>query len=98
MTDPLRSLAYVNHGRWVADCAVCPSALAVKPGQTTFACQDQLCGAASELVWPADVAGIDALLAERPNPANRNWHPWESAADLLAENIEHGVTRVEGLT
>lgn len=115
MTEPLRSFAYVNHGRWVADCAVCPSALLVKPlagevwtdgpkaGQRwskadPFVCLDVLCGATSEIVWPDDLAPVEALLRERPNPANRNWHPWETPADLLAENVEHGVTPVKGLT
>ena len=115
-TESLRSFAYVNHGRWVADCAVCPSALLVKPlvgdvwpqgdpkaGQRwskadPFVCQDVLCGAVSELVWPDELGPVEALLRERPQPSNRNWHPGETAGDLLAENIEHGVTPVKGLT
>lgn len=95
-TTGLRSLAYVNHGRWVADCAVCPSALELTPGQVTFVCLDRLCGETSAVVWPAEVALIESLLAERP-ARNRNWHPWETAEQLLAENIEHGVTPVKGL-
>ena len=102
MTEPLRVLAFVNWGRWVADCAVCPSAMALQPGQTRFVCGDQLCGAEAEIDWPAseqlDVATVDQLLGARPNPRNRNWHPWETAADLLVENIEHGVMPVKGLT
>ncbi len=94
--EPLRSLAFVNYGRWVADCAVCPSALELTRGQVAFRCLDALCGAESVVVWPDDTAVIDELLAGRP-PQNRNWHPWETPGDLLAENIEHGVTLVKGL-
>jgi hypothetical protein len=97
MSEPLRSLAYVNHARWVADCAGCPSAQVLDPGQTRFQCVHANCLAESVVVWPEDPQTIDALLAGRP-PQNRNWHPWETTADLLVENIEHGVTPVKGLT
>lgn len=99
--DPATGLpyvwAYANWGRWVADCAACPSAMQLERGQTSFVCGDELCRQPAVVIWPEQPGVIEQLLRERSNPANRNWHPWETAADLVAENVEHGVTPVEGL-
>ena len=66
------SYAYVNFGRWVADCAVCPSALEVKPGQAVFACLDNLCRETSELVWPAVTVLGDEDLAGSTSVTRRS--------------------------
>ena len=85
MTTP----AYVNHGRWVADCEACRSALRVSPGDE-FTCLE--CGHHdADVFWPDDWADIDAVLALRPSILNRNWLPGETLDDLRAENLEHGL-------
>lgn len=90
-----RAFAYVNHGRWVADCPFgCGGAeLAL---DDRFICRECLNAQASHrpipLVWPApeDVSAIGAALGVRP-PANRNWALNESIGALLVENVEHGL-------
>ena len=88
--------ARVNHGRWIVDCPACPSAQIVQPGDTSFVCLslDPLCPAYGEVVeiaWPPVWRAIEAILAHRPNKVNRNWYPWETLADLRAENLAHGL-------
>lgn len=78
--------AYVNHDRWVADCA-CNGAELVTPGHKML-CGS--CGAESEVVFPDAPAEIEALLEKRPT-LNRNWKPGETVDDLQAQNIEHGI-------
>lgn len=82
--------AYVNHGRWVADC-VCNGAELVQRG-TRFLCGS--CGLESPVVWPDDADDVDRVLEPRP-PRNQNWRPGETVGQLTAENIEHGVGRVD---
>lgn len=96
----------VNWGRWIADCPSCPSAVAVdehhqtRLGATAVddgtpvwveGCWD--CGATTTLIWPAApmVAGIERLLAMRPDPNTRNWTPGETLHDLVRENALHGL-------
>ncbi len=84
--------AYVNHGRWVADCE-CAGAELVRDGDDFF-CRS--CGNAEAegeprpIEWPASRAEIEAVLALRPG-LNRNWRPGETVAGLLRENEEHGL-------
>jgi hypothetical protein len=56
------------------------------------------CGGAWPAKWPsADMRhGVEQLLADRPDVRNRNWLPHESLADLLWENLEHGVLPAGG--
>lgn len=72
----MNALAYVNWGRWVADCPVdgCASACAVTPGQAAIVCSNNH---TSPLQWPppATVIAIGAALDKRPDPATRNWYP-----------------------
>jgi hypothetical protein len=97
----LQARAYVNHGRWVADCPVdCGAALKLDNGQTSFACPE--CMTISSIDWPANVAGIWEALLERRNPKTRNWYPpdhplaikgglphGQTVKDLEAETEEH---------
>lgn len=67
-------MAYVNHGRWIADCPIdCGGAQELDNGQTMFACKE--CYQMSEVEWPKDPGGIWEALAKRVNPKNRNWYP-----------------------
>jgi len=63
--------AYVNFGRWVADCA-CASAEELKPRQQLFHCSG--CKQLAEIAWPPDADEIGDALSTRPL-ANRNWSP-----------------------
>lgn len=83
--------ARVNWGRWIADCTMCRSALALDPGLPGFVCWD--CGAHVEVIWPAAhvQAGVERILSLRPDPMTRNWSQPESLHDLWAENLEHGI-------
>jgi hypothetical protein len=82
--------AYVNWGRWVADCPVrCGGALSLSSGQATFACPE--CRSLSQIDWPANVDEIWAALQERPAPKFQNWFP--SGHELaLRANCPDGQT------
>lgn len=80
--------AYVSEGRWVADCDECNGA--------EFVTEDQVmvcgtCGAVSDVVWPEDVAGIEAVLGKRKHLRTQNFIPGETVDMLKAENKRHGV-------
>lgn len=86
-------LAYVNHGRVVADCPFCRSAQIVDPDDPRFYCYD--CGNAAveglylPVGFPEDLGEIERALGARPSPANRNWLPGETVERLRAENDVH---------
>ncbi len=90
--------AYINHGRWVADCGNphCHNARALAYGES-FLCVDELagdaCGFAFDVAWPPleEAERICAVLAYRPDRATRNWLPDETVTMLLIENMAHGI-------
>ncbi|MFJ6348673.1 hypothetical protein ACIQKB_04250 [Streptomyces sp. NPDC092046] len=62
--------AAINHNRWVADCT-CGSAQVVSPADQRMACTE--CGRGWVLlVFPADVAAVEAALVD-DEPHLRNW-------------------------
>lgn len=70
--------AYVNHGRWVADCPrpYCGNALKLTPNQAVFECSGSSgCGMVASINWPPDAQAIWDALMQRPVPATRNWIP-----------------------
>jgi len=81
--------AEINHGRWVAHCP-CNGAELVAPGEEML-CGS--CGARHQPKFPGaqTMTRIEAVLDQRP-PYNQNWDPSETADELLAQNIEHGIT------
>jgi hypothetical protein len=100
-----RARAYVNHGRWIADCTRphCANAEALQPKQTAFHCSN--CLQVAEVDWPSCAEEITAALALRPVPQTRNWFPaghelalrsgcphGQSVAELEAESREHEVS------
>jgi hypothetical protein len=86
----LQARAYVNHGRWVADCPVdCGAALRLDWGEVNFYCPE--CMTISTVDWPVNVSGIWDALAKRRNPKTRNWYPPEHPVALKG-NIPHGQT------
>lgn len=88
--------AYVNHGRWVADC-LCKSGIAVTPNRLRATCLE--CGRDYAVMFPAegDRLAIEGSLLERPRPENRNWLPSEKPADLEAENRIYLEAEKDGL-
>jgi hypothetical protein len=96
-----RATAYVSWGLWVADCPR-PDCLGAEHfghapitgtvgGLTGVGFRCSRCGLVCASEWPANAVDIEWMLAQRPEPATRNWHPLETLDDLLAENIEHGL-------
>ena len=62
--------ARINQNRWIADC-LCGSAQVVSPADPRYACTE--CGWGwCTLVFPADVAAVEAALAPL-KPYLRNW-------------------------
>lgn len=89
---PFGDYVRANWGRWLIDCSsrYCTSAMQVYPGQVLVTCLD--CGTTmGPLIWPADPAGVEALLSMRPDEKTRNWLPGETLQDLLMENVAHGI-------
>lgn len=99
----VRARAYMNMGRWIADCPRphCTNAESVSVRQVTFHCSNCLMVAGIE--WPSDVAEITDVLERRPVPQTRNWFPaghelalragcphGQSPSDLEAESREYG--------
>ncbi len=87
--------AYVNHGRWIADCCrdYCNNAYALERNQLTFFCNPEFqgCGMEAAIIWPLNVEEITAALSARPVPATRNWFP--SGHELaLRSGCAHGQT------
>lgn len=85
--------AYVNHGRWIADCpADCGSARQLQPGEHMYQCGE--CLLVCTVDWPDDADDIWEALMERPIPKFRNWFPHQHDLALRA-NLPHGQTPAE---
>lgn len=92
-------MAYINHGRWVADCPGCPSGSGAEnvtlddPVFMCLSCGNSLVGGKLRpVIFPDEEARvkIEQALAQRPLP-NRNWFPDESREKLLLENHSIGI-------
>lgn len=93
--------AYVNHGRWVAECPVdCGGAVSLEPNQPLMHCTE--CKNIAPVQWPSEAQEIWDALSERPIPRTRNWFPkghtlalrahcpsGETAAELQFETKAH---------
>ena len=78
--------AYVNHGRWVADCPIPFCGQAWLADRIPVECEN--CGQPpGPIEWPTEQERIESLLAVRPVPQTRNWLPGETVDDLIAENV-----------
>lgn len=97
-TNAAPALAYVNHGRWVADCPTdfCGGAVPLLPGHPFLCgnCLNAECGFRYRLVeWPAERGHIEEILSERLLPETANWRPGEPTERLKAENAAHDAGR-----
>lgn len=73
----MKAVAYLNWGRWVADCPnpACTNAMQVEPGQAQFECTRPAgCGTTAPLAWPDDPAAVEAEVADLPE-SQRHWKP-----------------------
>ncbi len=107
MSDPLVAVAYLACDVWVAHCPrpYCRGAehhgvqdSGIGPvvgglGATQYVCIQGRCKGVYPARWPDPEmrAGIERLLALRPDWATRSWLPHETLADLMLENAEHGI-------
>lgn len=80
-------LAYINHGRWVADCVCNGSELIDGP---VMVCGS--CGMETPVKYPGPKTRkrIEDALSVR-NQRLQNWHPDETIDELIAQNIDHGI-------
>jgi hypothetical protein len=99
--SPSNAAAYLNWGRWVADCPDgCNSAERFDPGQDAFVCSN--CGCVAPVAWPDNPAGIWSVLGLRILERHRNWYPaghpvavaagiphGQTVTDLMAETLAH---------
>ena len=89
------AIAYVNHGRWVADCPTpaCHSAMAITPG-IPFLCGGCLNAEVGyhyrPVEWPHDKGEREEILSARPLPESANARPEETAESLRRENALNG--------
>lgn len=90
---PPAVVAYVNYGKWVADCPDCRGAELVDPEEPIFFCLGCFNREAENrfrrvIFPPAKFRNeIENALLDRPALENRNWYPSESVAELIAENV-----------
>lgn len=87
--DPL--IVWGNHGRWVVECPTGDGGAQFASRQDNrFMCIECLNVAVGGLwipvVWPDDVADLEAVLDARPVEENRNWVAGQTVDDLLAED------------
>lgn len=70
--------AYVNWGRWVAECPrpYCGNATELQANQPVFQCIGQDgCGMVASIEWPDNAQEIWDALLKRPVKRTRNWIP-----------------------
>jgi len=84
----VRTQAYVNWGRLIADCgdSNCTDAVELKPGQQVAICE---LGHLSPVDWDDQLPAVMAVLAERAEERRRNWFP-RGHPLAVATGQEHG--------
>jgi hypothetical protein len=88
------AIAYVNHGRWLADCPFnCGGARMVQPNVDfwcVFCGNAEAGGQGVPVDWPSDAVQVDDVLRYRALERYRNWIPGETIAVLRKENQDNG--------
>ena len=93
------AVGFVNHGAWLARCPQpdCHGAEYVDDRRASFFCCECRNAATGGVQIPLTMpsasarAGIESALLGRPDTKNRNWLVGESTANLVAENVAHGI-------
>jgi len=83
--------AYVNEGRWVADCPHCFAGISIHPEWDFAACLE-CCRTYRSVTLPVTWPDIEAVLDVRP-VRYQHWQTRESVEDLERENVEAGLPR-----
>src|ERR1039458_2633890 len=95
VSNKATAFARVCHGVWIVDCPWCKSAQKASRVDHRFFCveceNNAVKNAWIPVTWPEEWQVIEMLLGSRPIPANQNWFPYETLADLQAENEKYGV-------
>tara|TARA_Y100000310_G_scaffold134170_1_gene133177 strand:- start:289 stop:618 length:330 start_codon:yes stop_codon:yes gene_type:complete len=95
--------AYVNHGRWIAECpSGCGHALVVSEAEPVYICLSPTTMCPDPKVWhqvkfPWAKKIIERELLKRPARAplfatTRNWNRGETVRQLQAENRAQGIS------
>lgn len=91
--------AIVNDSRWVAVCPTCGGAELVATSDPRFFCCNcrnaAVGGQWRTVVFPKNIAAIEAALLERTSPLTRQWSPSETVGDLKRET--QAMTKILGL-
>lgn len=103
VADGEEVVAYVNHGRWVADCpsAACTGAELVDPEDPRFYCLScynaPFGGRWLRVRFPPERQrrAIERALLERPRARNRNWLPGETVELLEEEHRRYRAAEEE---
>lgn len=95
-TSAPAAVARIDHSRLIADCPDCGGAEFVwRDGPHLMMCQScwnmTIGGMWRRVALSPLLPEVEAILAARPLPQNRNWTPGETVEALRAENAEHGV-------
>jgi hypothetical protein len=92
-------VAYLNHGRWIADCPNCMNGIVLHPEWPRIGCLGDGCYRTFvSIEMPANWREIEEAVQDR-RVDKRNWFPGESLERLRAENMLNRVrdfTRDEG--
>lgn len=88
--------AMIFGGNWVVGCPTCKSVVQFTDiSDKRFFCT--ICFNAVidnqwlRVVWPDNYRDIEEPLLVRPNPATRNWLPYETVEQLWTENLSNGI-------
>lgn len=88
-------VAFVSANSWVVNCE-CGAGNAVDPVWGIACCFG--CGAIHRsVVFPGDVAAVEAALLERERPTERHWLPGETPDDLREQARVMRAKRTEGI-
>lgn len=88
--------AFINQSAWAVRCPDCGESIVTQAGEHLFCPNCLNVGNGYKprsVVFPdgTERIRIEAALLKRLNPANRNWAYPETVADLVAENLGHGI-------
>lgn len=79
--------ARVNHGRWIADCFWCRTAILTRPEWGVAYCGE--CGARyhlDQVEFPKQYKAIEKILLRRVRRDQQNWEYPQTVGDLASEN------------